>query len=60
VSGIFEDIKPKKIYTIASFDYLITKMGSSGILRHAKYDGKYWGTELEVMANRLGVFSPEP
>jgi 2',3'-cyclic-nucleotide 2'-phosphodiesterase (5'-nucleotidase family) len=60
VTGIFEDIKPEKIYTIASFDYLITKMGSSGILRHAKYDGKYWGTELEVMANRLGVFSPEP
>ena len=60
VTGIFEDIKPEKIYTVASFDYLITKMGSSGILRHAKYDGKYWGTELEVMANRLGVFSHEP
>ncbi|MBO5811356.1 MAG: bifunctional metallophosphatase/5'-nucleotidase [Bacteroidales bacterium] len=60
VTGIFEDIKPEKIYTVASFDYLITEMGSSGILRHAKYDGKYWGTEIEAMVNQLGVFSPEP
>ena len=50
VTGNYDDVKPEKIYTVASFDYLITKMGSSGILRHAKYDGRYWGTELEVMA----------
>ena len=50
-TGIYDDVVPEKIYTVASFDYLITEMGGSGILRHAKYDGRYWGTELEVMAD---------
>ncbi|MBR0323648.1 MAG: bifunctional metallophosphatase/5'-nucleotidase, partial [Bacteroidales bacterium] len=50
VTGVYDDVEIEKIYTVASFDYLITEMGSSGILRHAKYDGRYWGTELEVLA----------
>ena len=58
VTGNFDDVEIEKIYTVASFDYLITEMGSSGILRHAKYDGRYWGTELEVLADFFKTTRP--
>ena len=47
-TGILEDVELEKTYTVASFDYLLTEMGGSGILRYAQADDKYWGTDLEV------------
>ena len=57
-TGVYDDIKPEKTYTVASIDYLLTEMGSSGILRHAKYDGRYWGTDLEVLADFFKTTRP--
>ena len=52
-TGEYEAVELEKTYTIASFDYLITEMGSSGILRYAQKNDKYWGTDLEVMKSYL-------
>lgn len=38
-----------KIYTIASFDYLILEWGGSGILRHAQPMDNYFGTDVETL-----------
>ena len=48
-TGVYEDVEPEKTYIVASFDYLLAEMGSSGILRYARADEKYWGTDMEVM-----------
>ena len=48
-TGKYEMVDLEKTYTVASFDYLLTEMGSSGILRYAQADEKYWGTDVEVM-----------
>ena len=52
-AGEYESVELEKTYTIASFDYLITEMGCSGILRYAQKNDKYWGTDLEVMKSYL-------
>lgn len=52
-TGEYESVDLEKTYTIASFDYLITEMGCSGILRYAQKNDKYWGTDLEVMKSYL-------
>lgn len=52
-TGEYEVVELEKTYTIASFDYLITEMGCSGILRYAQKNDKYWGTDLEVMKSYL-------
>lgn len=57
-TGVYDDIKLEKTYTVASIDYLLTEMGSFGILRHAKYDGRYWGTDLEVLADFFKTTRP--
>ena len=44
----YEPVNLEKTYSVASFDYLLTEMGGSGILRYAQADDKYWGTDLEV------------
>ncbi len=53
MSGEYETVDLEKTYTITSFDYLLTEMGSSGILRYAQKNDKYWGTDLEVMKSYL-------
>ena len=53
MSGEYETVDLEKTYTITSFDYLLTEVGSSGILRYAQKNDKYWGTDLEVMKSYL-------
>ena len=52
-TGAYEDVDLGKTYTIASFDYIILEMGSSGILRYAQIKHKYQETDLEVMVSYL-------
>ena len=52
-TGEYETVKLEKTYTVASIDYLLMEMGSSGILRYAHADEKYWGTDLEVMMHHV-------
>jgi 2',3'-cyclic-nucleotide 2'-phosphodiesterase (5'-nucleotidase family) len=35
MTGEYETVDPKMTYTVASIDYLLMEMGSSGILRYA-------------------------
>ena len=58
MTGEYETVDPKMTYTLASIDYLLMEMGSSGILRYAQTDEKYWGTDLEVMADFFKTTRP--
>lgn len=53
MTGEYEAVELEKTYTVASFDYLLTEMGSSGILRYAKPKETYWATDLEVMMQQV-------
>ena len=50
-TNTYEPVILEMTYSVASFDYLLTEFGGSGILRYAQADDRYWGTDLEVLAD---------
>ena len=48
-TGEYYPVDLNSTYTIASIDYLIIDLGSSGILRYAELDDAYWTTDLEAI-----------
>lgn len=52
-TGKYDPVDLEKTYTIASFDYLISDWGCSGILRYAQKNDKYMTKDFEVLVSYL-------
>ena len=52
-SGEYRPVDPARKYTVASFDYILLRLGGSGILRYAKPSDKYWGQCVDNAINYI-------
>ena len=52
-TGEYNPVDLNCTYTIASIDYLIFDLGSSGILRYVEPEDTYWTTDLEAIIHYI-------
>ena len=55
-SGEYLPLDPKRIYTLASFDYVLKELGSDGMLRHATIMQDNLGLDAEILATYVGQY----
>lgn len=48
-NGTYEAIVPKRIYTLASFDYQLKELGSEGIFRYTTLMSENLGTDVDIL-----------
>ncbi len=52
-SGEYLPLDPKRVYTLASFDYLLKELGGDGMLRHATLSQENLGMDAEILASYI-------
>jgi len=55
-SGEYLPLDPKRIYTLASFDYVLKELGSDGMLRYATLTKDNLGLDAEILATYIGQY----
>ena len=55
-SGEYLPLDPGRIYTLASFDFVLKELGCDGILRHATIVKDNLGLDAEILATYVGQY----
>ena len=55
-SGEYLPLDPERIYTLASFDFVLKELGCDGILRHATIVKDNLGLDAEILATYIGQY----
>ena len=55
-SGEYLPLDPERIYTLASFDYVLKELGCDGMLRHATIVKDNLGLDAEILATYIGQY----
>ena len=55
-SGEYLPLDPKRIYTLASFDFVLKELGCDGMLRYATLTKDNLGLDAEILATYVGQY----
>lgn len=55
-SGEYQPLDPERIYTVASFDFVLKELGCDGMLRHATLVQDNLGMDAEILATYVGQY----